>query len=64
MINYVKEYNNSFFVINPNSENFRWFLVWLVDEKDFTAHEIVDVVYESHKYQELEKEYLKWEKKC
>ena len=45
------------FLINPDSEEFRWFLVWLVEEKDFNASEIIGVMYESHKYQDLEKEY-------
>ena len=48
----------SSFLINPESDEFRWFLVWLVDEHNFNASEIIGVVYESHKYQELEKEYL------
>ena len=46
------------FLINPESDEFRSFLVWLVDEHNFNASEIIGVVYESHKYQELEKEYL------
>lgn len=54
---------SSFFKIDPNREEFRWFLVWLVEEKDFDASEIITVVYESHKYQELQKEYLKAKEK-
>ena len=50
-------------LINPDSEKFRGFLVWLVDEKGWDAHEIIGVMYESHKYQKLEKEYLENEKK-
>ena len=46
------------FLIDPDSDEFRWFLVWLVDEKNFSASEIIGVMYESHKYQDLEKEYL------
>ena len=54
---------SSFFKIDPNREEFRWFLVWLVEEKDFDASEIITVVYESHKYQELQTEYLKAKEK-
>ena len=49
----------SSFLINPDSDEFRWFLVWLDEEKGFNASEIIEVVYESHKYQELEKEYTR-----
>tara|TARA_R110002020_G_C15674208_1_gene718141 strand:+ start:131 stop:295 length:165 start_codon:yes stop_codon:yes gene_type:complete len=45
--------------INPDSDDFRWFLVWLVDDKDFTASEIISAMYESHKYKYLMNEYLK-----
>ena len=47
------------FLIEPDSDEFRWFLVWLVDEKNFNASEIIGVMYESHKYQDLEKEYTR-----
>ena len=51
------------FLIDPDSDEFRWFLVWLVDEYNFNASEIIGVVYESHKYQDLEKTYLKAKEK-
>jgi len=50
------------FLIEPDSDEFRWFLVWLAEGghegKEWTAQEIIGVMYESHKYQDLEKEYL------
>ena len=45
-------------MINPDSYEFMLFVNWLVDEKDFTAKEILDVVYYSHKYEKQMKEYL------
>ena len=54
---------SSFFKIDPNREEFRWFLVWLDEEKNFNASEIISVMYESHKYQELQIEYLKAKEK-
>ena len=47
--------------IDPNSDEFRWFLEWLVDEKDGfdDAKLIIGVSFEPHKYQEYMKEYLK-----
>ena len=44
--------------IDPNSDEFEFFLNWLIDEKEFGAKEIVDVVYGSHKYRSEMKEYL------
>ena len=44
--------------IEPNSDKFEFFLNWLIDEKDFGAKEIVDVVFGSHKYRNEMKEYL------
>ena len=46
-------------MIDPNSDEFRWFLVWLVEKKNFNGSEIIGVVFESHKYKKLMKEYLK-----
>ena len=54
---------NSFYKIDPNSDDFRWFLVWLVDKYNFNASEIIGVMYESHKYQDLQKSYLKAKEK-
>ena len=51
------------FLIEPDSDEFRWFLVWLVDEKNFNASEIIGVMYESHKYKKLQVEYLEKTKK-
>ena len=48
--------------IDPNSDTFRWWLIWLVDEKNWTAHEIIDATFESHKYQSLQVEYLEYMK--
>ena len=46
-------------MINPNSEEFHLFLLWLVNDKDYNdASFILDVVYSSHKYKNLMKEYL------
>ena len=50
------------FIINPKSDEFRFFLNWLADEKDYNAKEIIDVVYESHKYKDLQVEYLEQNK--
>ena len=47
--------------IDPNSEKFRRWLQWLVDEKQWSADAIIEAVFESHKHQKLQKEYLKWE---
>ena len=52
-----------FFIIDPNGEDFRWFLVWLVEEKNFNADEIIGVMYESHKYRKYQQEYLKAKEK-
>ncbi len=50
--------------IDPNSDEFRWFLEWLVDEKDGfdDAKLIIGVSFEPHKYKEYMNEYLKWRK--
>ena len=53
----------NFFIIDPNCEDFRWFLVWLVEEKNFKADEIISVMYESHKYSNYQLEYLKAKEK-
>jgi hypothetical protein len=50
---------SSYFIIDPDSDEFMWWLQWLAEEKDWSALEVVDAVYYSHKYQELQKEYLK-----
>ena len=50
---------SSYFIIDPISDEFMWWLQWLAEEKDWTAMEVIDAVYSSHKYQELQKEYLK-----
>ena len=47
--------------IDPNSDKFRWWLQWLVSEKNWDAIEIIGAMYESHKYQHLQSEFLKWE---
>ena len=44
-------------LINPDTDEFREFLLWLVESKDFTAKEVIWVVFESHKYSELMTEY-------
>lgn len=46
-------------LIDPNTETFRWWLKWLHFEKGWDAEEIIDAMYESHKYQDLQREYLK-----
>ena len=38
-------------LIDPNSDEFEFFLIWLVDSRYFKAKEIIDVVFSSHKYQ-------------
>ena len=57
--------NFNMLLIDPNSESYRWFLEWLIEEKNFTASEIIGAIYESHKkyYQDLQKEYLEQQKK-
>ncbi len=57
----IKALAKEYFVINPNSDKFYFFLNWLVDEKDFSGKEIIDVMYASHKYTDKMNEYLKWE---
>ena len=48
-------------LINVNSDKFRWWLQWLVDEKGWSADEIIGAVFESHKYQDLQEEYIQGE---
>ena len=51
-------FNFKSLLIDPNSDDFRWWLQWLIDEKKWNANEIIGAMYESHKYQDLQKEYL------
>ena len=44
--------------IDPNSDEFEFFLIWLVEEKEFNAKEIIDVVFGSHKYKKEMRRYL------
>ena len=45
-------------MINPDSYEFQMFTYWLIDKKNFKAREILDVIYYSHKYEKLMKEFL------
>jgi hypothetical protein len=53
--------------LDPDSDEFRWFLVWLAEGglngQEWNAQEIIDVMYESHKYTKEQEEYLKYKKK-
>ena len=49
-------------LIDPNSDEFEDFLIWLVEYRDFKAKEIIDVVYSSHKYQLQMADYKQEEK--
>jgi hypothetical protein len=51
------------FKLDPDSEEFQFFLIWLVEEKHFDAKELIDVMYYSHKYQKLKSEYIKAKEK-
>ena len=44
--------------IDADSQEYMFFLQWLVENKDFTAMEIIDVAYYPHKYKALQTEYL------
>ena len=46
-------------LIDPNEDGFRFWLQWLVDEKNWSASEVIGAMFESHKYQDLQREYLK-----
>ena len=50
---------SSFHLIDPNSDEFMWWLKWLAEEKDWSALSVFDATFYSHKYQKLQKEYLK-----
>ena len=49
-------------LIDPNSDEFQFFLIWLVESRDFKAKEIIDVVYSSHKYKIQMADYKQEEK--
>ena len=49
-------------LIDPNSDEFEFFLIWLVEHRDFKAKEIIDVVFSSHKYQIQMADYKQEEK--
>ena len=46
-------------LINPNSDEYRFFLNWCADEKSLNAKEIIDIAFEGYKYEYLQQEYLK-----
>ena len=48
----------SSFLINPDSDEFMWWLQWLAEDKNWSAIEVIDATFYSHKYQELQKEYI------
>ena len=41
----------SSFLIDPDSDKFRWFLVWLDEEKNWKASVIISVVEKPFKFQ-------------
>ena len=49
---------SAYSTIDANSDQYIFFLRWLVEVKDYSAHEIIDAVYYSHKYKALQTEYL------
>ena len=49
-------------LIDPNSDEFQFFLIWLVESRDFKAKEIIDVVYSCHKYKIQMADYKQEEK--
>ena len=50
-------------IINQESYEFYSWLKWLVEVKDFNAIEIIDASWYPHRFQELQKEYLKAKEK-
>ena len=44
--------------IEPETTEFEFFLNWLIEEKDYDAKEIVDVVFGPHKFRKQMNEYL------
>ena len=50
---------SSYFIIDPDSDEFMWWLQWLAEEKNWIALSVIDATFYSPQYQELQKEYLK-----
>tara|TARA_R100000808_G_C2150423_1_gene159147 strand:+ start:1390 stop:1575 length:186 start_codon:yes stop_codon:yes gene_type:complete len=50
-------------IINSESHEFYWWLKWLVEVKDYNANEIIDASWYPHRFQGLQKEYLKAKEK-